>query len=117
MTNSGVASFTYTIGKYMAAWGDSLTLGNQDGSGTTYPAVLATNTGSTIYNGGVGGDTSTQIATRMLAAPQYNGYITLIWSGRNNFSSQATILADIASMVAACTGQYLVLLSYQSKCR
>lgn len=94
----------------IAAWGDSLTQGNQDGSGTTYPGALASLTAVMVYNGGVGGDTSTQIRTRMLAAPQYFARSTVIWAGHNNFGSQATVLADVAAMVAALPdARYLVL--------
>jgi hypothetical protein len=47
-----------------AAWGDSLTAGNEDGTGVTYPNVLQTLTGRPVYNGGVGGQTSSQIGVR-----------------------------------------------------
>ena len=96
----------------VAAWGDSLTSGNQDLTGPTYPSALSTAmSGTSVYNGGVGGNTSTQIATRMLAATDKYGYFSIFWAGANNFASQSTILADVASMVAALTGtkRYLVL--------
>ena len=51
----------------IAAWGDSLTYGNQDGTATTYPATLTALSGRYVLNGGIGGNTSTQIRTRMLA--------------------------------------------------
>jgi hypothetical protein len=47
------------------AWGDSYTEGNQDHDGVSYPSALATLTGRFVYNVGVGGQTSTQIAVRV----------------------------------------------------
>ncbi|QPF87052.1 SGNH/GDSL hydrolase family protein [Bradyrhizobium genosp. L] len=83
-------------------WGDSLTAGTEDGTNITYPNVL-----STLYaparlteNMGVGGQTSTQIAARFLAAPFTWNYNSVLWLGRNNSSQGATVQADIASMVA-----------------
>lgn len=80
----------------IAWWGDSLT--EQAVSGL---ATLQTLTGRYVYQGGVTGQTSTQIAARMLAAPQYWNYPTIFWVGRNNINQQATIMADLAAMVAA----------------
>ena len=47
----------------ISCWGDSLTAG-AGGNGTTYPNVLASLTGRTVYNMGVGGETSATIACR-----------------------------------------------------
>ena len=99
---SAAATVTATFSSFgveIAAWGDSLTLGNQDGTGTTYPGVLAQLTARSVYNGGVSGQSSTQIATRMLADTSRYGDLTIIWAGRNNYWSQEVVLADIASMV------------------
>ena len=88
----------------VAAWGDSLTYGTGAmgaASGTPYPSQLAALMGVSVFNGGVGGNTSTQIATRMLATPSLFGAFTVIWAGRNNYTDQSTVLADIARMVAA----------------
>lgn len=91
-----------------AAWGDSLTVGT---GGTPYTTTLATLRNAFVYNGGVGGDTSTQIKTRMLADTAKYSYYTIIWAGRNNFTSPATVKADIAAMVAALTTTKYVVLS------
>lgn len=95
----------------VAAWGDSLTAGA--GGTTAYPQRLAAAMFRGVYNGGVGGETSTQIKTRMLAdAAQHNRWINLLWLGRNNFSDPTTVKADIASCIANLyTGntRYLVL--------
>lgn len=55
-----------TVGEMMA-WGDSLTAGNEDGSGITYPNQLQLLTGVPVFNLGIGGQTSSQIAVRMNA--------------------------------------------------
>lgn len=98
----------------LTAWGDSLT----SGTGATTPAIgnylSQTNVlMSGVYkttNGGVGGNTSTQIATRMLAATGNYGDTTIIWAGNNNYSSPATVLSDVASMVAALTTKNYVVM-------
>ncbi|QPF81700.1 SGNH/GDSL hydrolase family protein [Bradyrhizobium genosp. L] len=83
-------------------WGDSLTAGTEDGTNITYPNVL-----STLYaparlteNMGVGGQPSTAIVGRFLAAPFTWNYNSVLWLGRNNTSQGSTVQADIASMVA-----------------
>lgn len=55
-------------GPEIACSGDSLTAG-AGGGGTTYPSVLATLTGKTVLNLGVGGETSRTIAGRVGAWP------------------------------------------------
>lgn len=56
------------LGAYpITAWGDSLTQGNEDGTGITYPKQLAALTGQTVTNRGIGSQTSSQIAVRMNA--------------------------------------------------
>jgi lysophospholipase L1-like esterase len=98
-------------GSEMASWGASLTAGNQDGTGVTYPGVLAKITGMTVYNGGISGQTSTQIAKRMLADTARHCEITITWAGRNNFTHQDQILMDHASMISAltCPRRFVVL--------
>jgi lysophospholipase L1-like esterase len=96
----------------IATWGDSLTAGNEDGTGVTYPAVLARLTGRTVYNGGVGGQTSTQIRARETSAPSYLlSSPTIIWAGRNNYDNPSQVESDIAAMVAALGSNtnYLIL--------
>lgn len=51
----------------LIAWGDSLTAGNEDGTGITYPNQLQSITGLPVTNLGIGGQTSSQIAVRMNA--------------------------------------------------
>lgn len=94
----------------VSGWGDSLTSGNQDGSGVSWPTALAPLLGAqTVYNNGVGGETSTQIETRFIAFTAGYGNPNVFEMGRNNFSAPTTVKADIATAVAACTtSHYLV---------
>lgn len=94
-------------GSHLAAWGDSLTSGLNE---VPYTVELANLTGFTIYNGGVGGETSVQIKDRMLADPAKHAWPTLIWAGRNDSDNPQQVVASIGAMVAALGhSQYLVL--------
>lgn len=102
-------NWTYPV----ACWGDSRTLGS---SQTPYPNQLqALSTPDRwYYNGGVSGETSTQIRTRMLADTTYVGdWVPIIWAGFNNHSDPTTVLSDIAAMVSRANssngGRYLVM--------
>jgi hypothetical protein len=91
----------------IAAWGDSLTAAD-------YPKIFAGKTGMEVVNGGVNGQTSSQIAARMLAAPHLHRCPTILWAGRNNYDQPQTVLRDLESMVSALalagnTNQFLVL--------
>lgn len=95
----------------IVAWGDSLTQGT-GGNGDSWPAWFTRlSDGIPVINKGVGGQTSTQIKERMLAAKDLHGKFTVIWAGRNNaFDQKGTVQADIAAMVAALdTPKYLVV--------
>ncbi len=49
----------------IVAWGDSLTAGNEDGTGVRYPSSLSADLGGrTVTNKGVGGQSSIQIGVR-----------------------------------------------------
>ena len=98
----------------ISTWGDSLTAGaGTTGTQYPYPAVLQTISGFTVLNGGVGGETSTQIKARMIAATNQYRNSTIIWAGRNNYSSLSTVTADIAQMVSTLASvgntNYLVM--------
>jgi lysophospholipase L1-like esterase len=88
----------------VAAWGDSFT----DIGAPWFQNALP---GFGVNYGGYTGETSTQIKTRMLARPDRFNDISIIWVGRNNFASPATVKADIAAMVAALTtpARYLII--------
>ena len=116
LTTSDIGGFAFanagdfTPSYNIAAWGDSLTIGV---GGTPYPTQLATlfKNGRYVYNGGYGALTSTQIATRMLAATDKYGYTAIIWAGRNNYTDPTTVKADIASMVMALGHNRYIILS------
>lgn len=87
----------------VAAWGDSLTNGTGSTGGSTYPAQAAAlfAPDRAVANKGVSGETSTQIKTRMVADAVLRPRTAWIWAGRNNYTSPATVKADIAAMVAS----------------
>lgn len=106
--SSAIASSTPALWFTYAAWGDSLTAGG--GAQTPYTTPLAALVGQAVYQGGVGGETSTQIATRFLADTTHNSGFVIIWAGRNNYTDPTTVKADIAAMIAALGHtRYLVL--------
>lgn len=86
---------------HVATWGDSLTFGSGSTLQADYPTIFAGLSGYTVYNGGVGGETSTQVKARMLAATDKHAWPTIIWAGRNNYTDTATVISDVAAMVAA----------------
>jgi len=95
----------------VACWGDSLTAG---AGGTPYPSDIALSplcAGRNVMNGGVGGETSSQIKRRFLAAPEHFGDLVVIWAGRNNYDDSDTVKADIAEMVDQLTTDRFVVLS------
>ncbi|MCK1577798.1 GDSL-type esterase/lipase family protein [Bradyrhizobium sp. 174] len=83
--------------------GDSITGGSVTGQTftATYPILLSNAMSRRTFNAGVGGQTSTQILARVLAELDRTNWIWIINAGRNDGSAQSTILANIASMVAA----------------
>jgi len=96
-------------------WGDSLTHSYPISVvSNTYPGALALYSGFYVANGGVDGETSTQIRTRQTAGSNTWFQPTIIWAGRNNYTATNTVLADVAAMVANLatvgnTNRYLVL--------
>ncbi|GAB3335328.1 hypothetical protein GCM10027299_44220 [Larkinella ripae] len=104
--NGGVSPDKSTS-NFIVGWGDSLTEGV---GGTPYLNELEKLTGYKTFNGGIAGQTSTQIAKRMLADKEKHSYNTIIWVGRNNYLEPDNIKADIAAMVAALGhSRYLIL--------
>ena len=99
-------------GSLLICWGDSLTSGEGASLKHDYPSLLQTVFDREAYNGGVGGQTSTQIETRMLARRLgLNGGVTIIWAGRNNYLDPKRVESDIAAMIASLPSgaHYLVL--------
>lgn len=88
----------------IATWGDSLTAGTgASPSSNAYPATLGLLSGYTVSNGGVGGETSGEIETRMVADTASHVQPTIIWAGRNDVytNSAANIISNIDAMIAA----------------
>ena len=113
LTTSNLSDFSYastSAAAYpsynVAAWGDSIT------AATPYTADISADLGGrTVYNEGVGGDTSTQIAARMLPDTAMHSWTTIIWAGFNDYSFPSQVESNIASMVAALGSNqhYLIL--------
>ena len=96
--------------KNLAIWGDSLTNGLFIPSNMSW--IRSGLPGYNVYNGGVGGNTSTQIKDRMSASPDKLTYTTVIWAGYNDLVSPPTVEADITSMVKLLgTNNHYVILS------
>lgn len=89
----------------LACWGDSMT--NSEWIDVIQEKVE----GITTYDGGVGGQTSTQIKNRMIADTGRYSWPTIIWAGRNNKNDAPQVLSDIAAMVAALNHPYYFILS------
>jgi lysophospholipase L1-like esterase len=87
---------------HIACWGDSLTFGTGTPPGLPFPTVLQRLLpGSDVFNGGIAGEKSYEIAARFLADESRWVDFTVIWVGRNNYSETTRILGDVADMVAA----------------
>lgn len=96
----------------IVCWGDSLTFGTGATTQATdaWPYLLRSNLNRGVRNEGVAGQTSTQIRTRADRIPEVSNWVHIIEAGRNNFASQAQVLADVADMVSHCTsGRFIVL--------
>jgi lysophospholipase L1-like esterase len=92
-------------------WGDSLVSGNQDGSGITAPSAMAALYSPTanVINGGVGGQTCSQVLTRLQASGSALSYWTVWWAGRNDLPNSSTIITCAANAVAALgTTNYII---------
>lgn len=96
----------------ITCWGDSLTAGTGAGLREDYCTVLGNLLYRNSYNGGVGGETSSQIRGRMINRPAgLDDGITIIWAGRNNYGEANEIKNDIAAMVSSLPSEarFLVL--------
>ena len=79
----------------IALWGDSMTPGVAVRLQQRYPD-------REVYNGGVAGETSAQIAARQTSdTAGRNEWINIFWYGQNNQTQPDQIKADIAASVAA----------------
>jgi lysophospholipase L1-like esterase len=56
-----------------------------------------------VYDGGVDGETSTQVATRLIADTSRHSWITIWYAGGNNVTQPQQTKADIANSIASLT--------------
>lgn len=78
----------------IAFWGDSMTPGVALRLQQRY-------TDREVYNGGVAGETSTQIAARQLSdTAGRNEWVNIFWYGQNNQTDPVQIKADLAASIA-----------------
>lgn len=77
----------------IACWGDSITDLYWSSLQQVYP-------GRQVYNGGIVGQTSMQIAARQTADTGHKTWISVLWYGHNNYGKDQ-VKADIAASIAA----------------
>ena len=77
----------------IALWGDSIT-------DIYFPTLRDLYPSRRVYNGGVSGQTSMQIAARMTADTDHKTWVTVFWYGHNNWTKDE-VKADIAASVAS----------------
>lgn len=98
-----------------ACWGDSFTQNSWLSGTERWPYLLGQLTGLAVYNGGVGGETSTQIRYRKLADDRYFDRTETIWAGTNGATAGSTVLDDITAMANdRSTGRFFLLPSINS---
>jgi lysophospholipase L1-like esterase len=87
----------------IAAWGDSHTSGLPDRPDVPGFAVKlrALATGRQVFDGGVAGQTSTQIADRQVQDTAHDDWVTVLWYGGNNETQADRIKADLARSIAS----------------
>ncbi len=108
---TGLAGTAEAAPAPIVCWGDSLTFGaGVQTDGGRYPKVLSRlfTPSRPVRNAGIGGESSTQVAARMLADPRSREGVAVIWAGRNNYDDPNRVRADLRAMAARC-GRSLVL--------
>lgn len=83
-------------------WGDSLTYGNEDGTGNSFPLYVQEYSGMPSINEGFSGMGSTYIRQQFTAKPWLWTQPTVIWSGNNDESTGDTnmTMTNIELMVS-----------------
>ena len=94
----------------IAWWGNSLTNGS-GGGGVNSPNELSRISGNYVFNGGVGGETSTEIKNRMIADPSKFDWPTIIWAGTNGADIGFDVEDDIAEMVDSLNHDNYIILA------
>lgn len=78
----------------IALWGDSMI------PGISRAFTYMWDTPRQIFDGGIAGQTSVQIAARETADTDHRDWVTILWMGHNNVTQPEQIKADIAASVA-----------------
>lgn len=109
--NQPFANSENVVQDSIAAWGDSMTEGIAGATAPVkaYPARLSIMSGVGVFNGGVGGQTSTQIRARFTADTTRWSYPTIFWVGANNVSDTTAIIADLDFMTSRMRNKYVIL--------
>jgi lysophospholipase L1-like esterase len=107
----GITDTGWSTGN-ITAWGDSLTDGQPFTRAESYPTQLSVLfPDRVVTNEGIGGETSTEILTRLLADTTHRHDVTLLWMGRNNLEDPSRIRADVAAAVRALGTSHFVILA------
>jgi len=112
--SDAVTEFLQTIMAPVGAFGDSLTYGVGSGGvgqmNNPWVKTLQTALGRLVYNGGVSGETSSQIRARFTSDDFLTNGSEIYWAGKNNVSASATVISDAATAVAwSKTGRIIVV--------
>jgi len=102
---AGLAGRAEAAAAPIVCWGDSLTFGaGVQTNGGRYPTVMGRLFAPprAVRNAGIGGETSTQVARRMLSDPRSREGVAVIWAGRNNYDDPNRVRADLKAMAARC---------------
>lgn len=103
-TAASPSPVTAPLSKDIAAWGDSLTDLYVRHLAQIYPDRQ-------VFNAGVVGQTSQQIAARLRADTGHRSWVSVLWYGHNNFRKDE-VKADIAASIATLApNQCYVILS------
>ncbi|WP_454760574.1 SGNH/GDSL hydrolase family protein [Caulobacter segnis] len=101
--SDAVTEFLQSIMTPIGAWGDSMTFGPNGLGGpltNPWPKLLQTALGRFVYNGGVSGETSTQIRQRLTSDDFLANGVVIVWAGKNDVSAPSTVLANAATDAA-----------------
>lgn len=115
--SAALRDYLVTSMRPLVCFGDSLTQGARNmgksplATTTNYPSVLQSMLKRIVYNGGISGQTSSEIRERAESDNVMNAAVNVIWAGRNNFLEFDTVLSDIDRIVKHLTHQRYVVMS------
>jgi lysophospholipase L1-like esterase len=85
--------------RQVAAWGDSITYGYGALAGEDYPSQLSKLLKRSVYNGGINGETSSDIYMRIAGDSAHRHDVVILWMGRNNPQYPDTVISDVEAAV------------------